>query len=334
MIFKNDMTPSSVSVIIPTNHSHLDLINVVNAIFRQTYIPCEIIIIDSYADGGECPIEIINQCLINGINLIYKHYFSAYPGQARNIGIRLSKADFIAFIDVQTIPKNCWLETSLRHLSNSDEALGVYGSTIFVGESFFELLVRDAFYGGQPRKTLPGSVFSRDVFVQAGLFIDWVRAGEDTDWLLRLGLLKIRIISQPVGLLEYYGLIGLTAEKIIKKWHRNYTASHDLPHLFPQKLFLWIVLYPLIIFIGFNWNYLIANWHSDSPLYFGHITKLAAILPFIIYVFMRGILLPLRHGDSISNLLPFRFIMIAAITLMADMVKAFAFSFPIRKGKN
>ena len=320
----------NISVIIPSNHRHYDLLKIIDAVCCQTIKPAEIIIVDSLDEFGACPAEITALCETSGVELFYVHRARALPGQARNIGLGIINTKLIAFVDVQTIPRPCWLETSLNLLLNDDVA-GVFGGTIFSATTSFERLVRDAFYGVLPRKTLPGSVFRREVFVKAGHFIDWVRAGEDTEWMLRLELLNIPIGYPPSALIDYVGLIGLDIKKLLKKWYRNYTASQDLPHLFPQKLFLWLVLYPLIIFIAFNWNYLIANWHEDSPLYIGHITKMTVLLPILAYVLTRGILLPLRRGVCFSRVLPIRFIAIATISFMADAVKAWVFSIPKRQ---
>jgi glycosyltransferase involved in cell wall biosynthesis len=318
---------TNTSVIIPSNHSHHDLLKVITALCSQSVKPAEIIIVDSSADGGACPINIFDACLFHGINLIYEHHTGTFPGKARNIGLNLAKSEFIAFIDVQTIPRKFWLEASLAMISQINVA-GVWGGTSFSAETWLEKLIRDGFFGVLPRKTLPGSIFKRDVFVKAGHFIDWVRAGEDTDWMLRLELLKIPVAPISVALIDYVGLMGINLKSILRKWHRNYSASHELPHLFPQKLFLWMVFYPLIVFVGFNWNYLIANWHEDSPLYIAHITKMAAVFPILTYVITRGIILPLRRGVRIFDLFPLRFILIAVVCFVADAVKAFVFTKP------
>lgn len=320
-----NITPT-ISVIIPSNHAHDDLLKIVMAVCRQTVKPNEIIIVDSFFGAAFCPEDIADFCTLHGVKLIYENRKLAFPGQARNVGLGLAKAELIAFIDVQTIPRPNWLEASIKMLSNN--IAGVFGSTSFAAESWLERLIRDAFFGVLPRKTLPGSIFKREVFTKAGHFIDWVRAGEDTEWMLRLELLKIPVDSLRGALVDYEGLIGMNLNSIIIKWHRNYSASHKLPHLFPQKLFLWMVLYPLIIFVGFNWNFLIANWHEDSPFYIAHITKMAAIFPILTYVLARGIFLPLRRGISLSDLLPIRFFLIAAVCFVADAVKAFVFTKP------
>jgi hypothetical protein len=316
-----------ISVIIPCSHVHHELLRVVKAICFQTVRPAEIVIVNSSEDRNIFPVTVAKLCAVSSIKLIYESRALALPGYARNIGLGLTNAELIAFIDVQTIPHSYWLETILSQLSKNDAA-GVWGSTGFSAETEFEKLVRDGFYGVLPRKTLPGSIFRRNVFETAGHFIGWVRAGEDTEWMKRLELLKLPIAYQPMILTDYVGLIGLKLRDILKKWYRNYHSSRELPHFYPQKILMWLILYPLLVLIAFNWNYLIADWQIDSPLYIGHVTKTAAILPLLAYAFGRGILLPMHRGVGIWQLLPIRFIAIILICLIADLVKIMVFTLP------
>jgi hypothetical protein len=318
-----------ISVIIPSNHDHNDLIKVVKAVCNQTIKPYEILIIDSSEERGVFPEDINTLCEVNSIVLTYIPLNFAMPGRARNIGIELVKSKLIALIDVQTIPKHYWLEVSLNLLTEK-EILGVWGHTFFNANTVLERLVRDCFYGIFPRKTLPGSIFKREVFHKVGQFIDWVRAGEDTEWMLRLELLKTPVAHPSIALVDYIGLIG-TSRQWIKKWCRNYSASRNLPHFFPQRLLLWFVLYPLLLLIAFNWNFIIADWRIDSPFYIGHITKIIAFTPILIYISLRGLILPLKRGVSILDLLPIRFIGIILVCLIADFLKILMFSIPKKK---
>ena len=321
---------TDISVVIPSNHGHHDLLKIVHAVCSQTHKPVEIVIIDSSGERGTCPVGITALCTDSQIKLTYEHRGRALPGDARNIGIGMAHAELIAFLDVQTIPRQHWLEASLKLLTSHDVA-GVWGATYFSEKTTFERLVRDGFYGVLVRKTLPGSIFRREVFNNAGQFIDWVRAGEDTEWMLRLDLLRVPVAYPSSALIDYVGLIGLDMKRLLSKWFRNYTASRDLPHFFPQRLLLLLVFYPMLILIAFNWNYLIADWRIESPLYLGHVTKIIAGLPVLGYVGIRGLALPLRRGIGIRRLLPIRFIAITVVCFIADVVKILVFSIPKRK---
>ena len=180
----------TISAIIPSNHGHHELLKVLHSVCGQSARPAEIVIVDSSVEGAICPEEIRALCAGSSIKLIYEHRERALPGDARNIGLGMANGELIAFIDVQTIARPHWLEASLSLLA-SHCAAGVWGATCFSADTKFERLVRDGFYGVLPRRTLPGSVFRREVFDKAGQFIDWVRAGEDTEWMLRLEVLKI-----------------------------------------------------------------------------------------------------------------------------------------------
>ena len=269
---------------------------------------------------------------MNRINLNYVQLANALPGHARNIGLKNVKYDFVAFLDVHTIARPQWLEISLATII-SNSILGVWGGTCFNANNAFEKLVRDGFYGIKQRETLPGSVFKIEVFSTVGQFIHWVRAGEDTEWMLRLELLKVPIVSHPFPLIDYVGLNGLNLIKLIRKWYRNYSSSKELPHLFPIKLLLWVAFYPLLILLAFNWNYLIADWRMDSIFYVGHVTKMFTILPIFAYFVLRGIVLPLSRGISVKQLLPFRFMTIGLICALADGVKLFVLSIPKRNNR-
>ena len=321
---------ADISVIIPSNHDHRDLLEIVHAVCSQTVKPSEIVIVDSSFGDGVCPAEIEVVCAASSIKLIYEYRDRALPGEARNIGLCIAKGKLIAFIDVKTTPLSHWLEVSLRLLA-AEGTVGVLGATCFSAQTKFEMLVRDGFYGVLPRRTLPGSVFRREVFDKTGQFIDWARAGEDTEWMLRLEVLKVPIVQSSSVLVIYVGLIGSNNKQLLKKWFRNYMASRELPHFFPQKLLIWLVLYPMLVLIAFNWNYMIADWRVDSPFYIGHVTKIALILPVLIYVIVRGLVLPLRRGVNIRRLLPTRFLEITAVCFMADFVKILVFSLPKRK---
>ena len=64
---------TGISVIIPSNHDHHELLKIVSAICQQTLKPTEIVIVDSSRECGTCPPEVTKSCTVSGVHLIYVH---------------------------------------------------------------------------------------------------------------------------------------------------------------------------------------------------------------------------------------------------------------------
>jgi hypothetical protein len=317
-------TGFDVSIIIPSNHSHEDLLDLTLLVCNQSVTPAEIVIIDSSDERGECPRRIQERCFQLAINLTYESVDHAYPGGARNIGIEHAKHQFIAFIDVRTSPGNDWLAVA-KDLLKDHTVFGVWGRTNFEAETKLEKLTRDGFFGRNSRRTLPGTVLRKEAVKVAGQFVSWVRAGEDTDWLQRITLFGLNFRDPPNATISYSGLLNQNPLGLAKKWSQNYTASRFLPHLFPQKILIWITFYPILVLMALNWNNLVAGWKTESIFYVPNITKIVAASPGLIYILIRGIVLPLKRGVPVLETFPFRWLAIAAICAVGDGVKAAAF---------
>lgn len=316
-----------ISVIIPCNHSHTELDRTVAAVCAQSHKPFELVIVDSSVDRGGDIASLVNACENKGIQLNYLAVDNVFPGHARNIGIEHAESPWIALIDVSTVPRPCWLAQAARQIE-SDGLDGVWGATVFEAFLFAEGLFRDGIFGMAPRQTLPGSVVHRRVMARAGIFIQWVRSGEDTDWMLRVKLMQFAVNDSIGVTADYIGLRGLNSSMMLSKWVHYYSSSRSLPHLFNQKLLVWILVYPLLIFVALNWNDLVANWRMDSPWYVPNITKAAVIIPPLIYITVRGFVIPARRGVPIRKLLPVRFVLIAMVCGLLDAIKAAMLLFP------
>ena len=88
-----------ISVIIPTYNSSNFIQKTLESLASQTVLPEEIIIVD---DGSEDnTVEIINKWAQykKSLNIKLKQNHHKGPGETRNIGIQLSKGDWISFLD-------------------------------------------------------------------------------------------------------------------------------------------------------------------------------------------------------------------------------------------
>ena len=317
-----------VSVIIPSTHNVIDIEKCIYAVLGQTYTPSEIIIIDSFGLGAYDKKQLQARCQSKCTLHIISHSETLNPGAARNIGVEKASGDFIAFIDIMTIPRINWLSDYLKLINTGEMVDIIWGSTVYdVNNSGLMPYVRDSIYGVNPIRTLPGSIIRKNVFHKVGQFLENVRTGEDSEWMNRTIYLNLVSIDSGVVAADYYGLLRLNFKKLVKKWLVSYRSSGGLEYYKWQRQLAIFIALPYFIFIAYNWNWLVSfNLQVNSLLYIPHITKIVTITPFVIYFFYRGIFLPRNKGLKLfPGILPLRFLMLFFVGAVLDMVKLYAF---------
>jgi hypothetical protein len=332
---KSYATPEhfSVSVIIPSHCALTECENVLKALGSQSRLPDEVILI-----------RVISALDDNGHRNTWSEFFEQigvtlriidvrpplYPGAARNLGLHYATKRWVAFLDVETIPSEYWLEEQTKIIEASN-SIGSFGSTIYTASSIKQEIVRDAIYGRKPIQTIPGSVLRRDLFNLVGRFIQNIRAAEDTEWIIRARTMEVKIADSPhKALISYNGLSKLGLRGLAKKWRRNYLSSRQLQHLKVQTTIMWLLAYVIVSLIAFNWNAIVAGWQVDSPLYIDHVTKIASLTPIMFYVVFRGCYLPYKRGVPLSGLVPFQFLLFAVVGAFLDAVKVSTIFFPLK----
>jgi glycosyltransferase involved in cell wall biosynthesis len=312
-----------VSIVIPFYGKIRQINKLLFSILKQSYLPSEIIIINVNDYNLILNNKLTNIFLFYNINIKIINKKNAFPGSARNSGILEASNDLIGFLDLNTIPPKKWLEYGINLLKNSNNA-GVWGYTYYDAVSHKEQLIRASTFGTKPIKTLPGTIVNKNFFQITGLFINTVRAGEDTDWILRLELHKILMFNN-IYPTKYIGLLGFSYKMLFKKWYRNYFSASYLPYLSEQKSFYVFIFSFFLIFIAFCWNWIMAGWRVESSYYIPNVTKIVLLIFSFLIIFFRSFILPVRKGITINYLLPFNFIFILFISTILDIIKLFAF---------
>jgi glycosyltransferase involved in cell wall biosynthesis len=326
------MCKSRVTVVIPSYAEATACFEVLKGLAGQTLPPVEVLLIMS-GNWSESETYWSDWVYLFSLRntVLRVFYVSArlMPGAARNVGLMSASGDWIAFLDVQTIPRKDWLERQLKLTKNLD-MVGSYGATLYIATGAKSALVRDAIYGVLPVRTIPGAVLHKSVFKLVGQFIPILRAAEDTEWMIRAELMQLKIFNGHVEpSTDYIGLDGLGFIEISKKWRRNYVSCRDLQHLKVQRVLVALMAYVTVSLFALNWNALVAGWQMDSPYYIHHITKIVSLLPVVFYVLFRGLYIPLKRGARLRNLLPFRFLLLALVGASLDVIKISAFVVPM-----
>lgn len=329
--------PSSqlpISIIVPVGSSPASLTPLLSALSAGNVFPSEILLVDALGNLALHSEEL--QALLSSfpstfaclVTTIYSKD-PLLPGEARNLGFRHSSFELIGFLDVSTIPDLHWLSTAYNRHSQTRLPI-IYGSTQYIPRNYQQLLAATVTYGLYPTLTLPGSLTSRSFFTSVGLFLPSIRAGEDTDWLLRSFNFTPRILSLDSVPLQYSN-IPSTLSSLLRKWHRNYSScSAVVFHLERQKSYYFFFVILVLLLLAYQWNSVFANWNEDSFLYFANITKFSLVAVILFYVSVRVVLRSIRKGANLA----FVFLSLVPLimySILIDLTKLVAFLFPERR---
>ena len=311
-----------VSLIIPCASDPLALEALLGAVSRGSCWPSEVLVVDAAQ-------RLQGYALLDGafssLVRIIDSPALLFPGAARNLACELASLNWLAFLDINTFPSPEWLESTYDISQRQPLIEMVLGSTRYVGESWQQRLFITATYGERPLPTLPGSMVHRVVFSRMGGFLPGVRAGEDTDWMVRarqFGISQTYSFATPV----IYSAVPSSLWDLVHKWFRNYTSCAPVVfHLEAHKTVYILAANLLIIFIAFNWNALAADWRQSSPLYIPNITKILFACIVVGYLLVRGLAMPFRRGSALNILLPARWLFIGLVCTLLDFTKLVAF---------
>jgi glycosyltransferase involved in cell wall biosynthesis len=198
------MTPA-VSVIIPAyNYGHY-LAGALESVLGQTTGDLEVFVIDD-ASTDDTP-EVVRRYL-GDARVHYERIDHAGVSAAKNTGIRLSQAPFVAFLDADDL----WLLTKLERqlaLFRADPDLGVaYTRRLLINEHGEELVYNQpTFYRGNVLEPLfrvnfvcqSSAMVRRPVFDAVGMFDERCPPVEDYDLWLRAALrYRFDYVDEPL----------------------------------------------------------------------------------------------------------------------------------------
>lgn len=316
----------SVSLIIPFKSDVLEkdkLFNLLRGISNWKAAPNEIIIINTDKEELSFPSDIELFAEQSDTNFFIFHQEGLYPGNARNIGINHASNSLLAFLDTSTHPSNDWLLNGL-HIIINNNCDGVWGKTKYQAEKFLAKIFRASTYGEKPIQTLPGSILHKNIFKKCGLFVESTRAGEDADFMSRAKLHNLNICESK-SFLSYDKLDKISFKQIIKKWYRNYFHVASMPYFRAHKDIYFYGLSFVAIIVAYNWNRVFDPTGIENDFFIPNVTKISILIIFLAYIFLRGVVLPIRKGTTLKFIFPLNFILISFMSFILDLAKTLAF---------
>lgn len=189
---------SLVSVIVPTyNRAHL-IVFTLDSVFRQTYRPIEVLIVD---DGSQDKTEEVvrdwaaQQCVGDErFSLEYVRQDNAGPSAARNTGLRECSGEFIQFLDSDDILHPEKLAKQVTAIQRNSVDFCVCNYRPFTHDPTVQGPVVDFYrrshhieeFPAQYPMDTPAPLYRREAILAAGAWDESMRAGEDFEYNFRL----------------------------------------------------------------------------------------------------------------------------------------------------
>lgn len=220
------MSDPSIDVIIPAYNASRFIAETIQSVLAQTYLPRKIIIVD---DGStDKTVEIVKSFESELIELISVE--NSGVSRARNIGIKASEAEYIAFLDADDIWEAGKLEAQLRQLRRKPEAGVCYAGSQLIDNAGVEIenaigvpyvrgqVFEDIVYYERPIYGSASSVVvKRDILLQTELYDETMQFSEDVDLWAQLSLLtEFEYVTQPYVKIRVHSL-SVTRNKNWKK---------------------------------------------------------------------------------------------------------------------
>ena len=192
-----------VSVIIPTYNRAQFLIEAIESVFNQSCRDFELIVID---DGSEDD----TQERIKPFRNRFRYHYQENSGisRARNMGLKMSEGDYVAFLDSDDLWEKHKLQIQLKLFENNPQIQICYTDEIWMrnGVRVNPKKIHRKFSGWIFHHCIPLCIISlssammrRSLFNQVGFFDEQLPACEDYDLWLRISLITpIHFIPTPL----------------------------------------------------------------------------------------------------------------------------------------
>lgn len=245
-----------IAIVIPIKNEKDSIPALADSLLDQTLRPDEVIFVDAGSTDGS--IHLIEQ-LINRSNIFrIVRAEGAFPGAARNAGVRSTNADIIVQIDGGNLPENNeWIENLCKPILHGT-AEYVSGSLrimpirkhIFCTEINVGEIYGASIYGaGQLRKKFPRGgasvAYLRSIWEKTGGFLEEFRFGSDPLFVKKI--LQMNVKTAFVENAGIYWQIGPRFINIIERQIRYQKAKFRHPDGLSR--FRMTILLPLVALI-------------------------------------------------------------------------------------
>ncbi len=248
-----------VSLIIPIFNEAVTLPDLIEGINNQAYPPDEVILVDTGSTDNS--VQIINNAIHNNRAIHLINAGRAMPGEARNIGTKKARNEWIAYTDAGILLDSKWLEKLITKIVNSPGVAIVYGSFNPIINSFFTkcatLCYVPALKPGEIRaKSIASCLLQKRVWNDIGGFTSW-RASEDLIFIEKIENNGYHVEYAPNAIVfwQLRSTIKATFQKFITySMHNVWAGRQAYWHYGVARQYVFLILSVLIGLHVTNWS--------------------------------------------------------------------------------
>ena len=204
-----------ISVVVPVRNEEASIRILLETLLTQTLPPNEIVI----TDGGsvDATRDIIEEFIKDGAPVRLIRETNSLPGRARNVAVKHSRCEWIAFIDAGNQPAPNWLASLAEPVGDGPMIDVVYGSYEPVVDSFFKECAAIAYVpppfetdGGFVRpRSIVSALMRRKAWEAVGGFPENLRSAEDLLFMNKLEQEGFRTVRAPQAVVYWTIQSGL-----------------------------------------------------------------------------------------------------------------------------
>jgi len=228
-----------VTLIIPVYNRIRQTYQLLNSI-SQAEFDCEIIVVDD--NSSDNIKKVIDEFKVLNIKF-FKNKENLGPAYSRNVGIKNSKHDLVAFTDNDCIVTKDWLLRLYEYIRDSNKKIaGVGGRVIAKGQDIFSKyytyhkILDPWFYNGRYLYLVTANaIFRKDALIEVNLFDETVKqaGGEDPGLSFKLLNKKYELLYNPEAVIihdyetslknfiKMFYKYGFGCSYQVKKYYKN-----------------------------------------------------------------------------------------------------------------
>lgn len=238
-----------VSVVIPAYNEEKSIEILLRSLVRGSLVPEEIIVVD--ANSNDRTPDLVNNFILKNkeynIKLI-RLQDTAFPGRARNTGVKASLNNYIGFIDCGVVPDKFWLERLVLPFKKDNNIDTVWGKRIPTyknswEKSFITVIEKKI----KDERCVSSSCIKKDKFYRTNMFREDLRACEDILYVNQIEKMGLNEIFTDAN--AYYTGYPISVTEGYKKW-KLYSQYNVTAGIYKKKLLFIFIQISLFIFLA------------------------------------------------------------------------------------